>query len=182
MPPAQMTSIQPAGGTSLKKTPASTVKAEVYLAVRNAVRFVTLHSRLQRCLCVLWQLSSCFSSINRTSSGQRNAEMKWSNHSNLGTYGIELVGWPPGVPMRNPSVLSVAQNQAILDAFKNGTMWFRRLGQMETAALNTPDQQEEENDDALFEDTIDFTGASGDAIARTDAESRKRKREGSPDV
>lgn len=149
-PPAPVPGVQPAGGAALKKSPASALKAEVYLAVRTAVR---------------------------AASGVRTAEMKWSNHANLSTYGVELLGWPPDVPMRNPSTLSVAQNQAILDALNSGSMRFRRIGQEDVLTHSTLDIAEDMNDDALFEDAIDFTGALGNDTLDTGEEPRKRKRE-----
>ena len=63
----------------------------------------------------------------RSASGIRNAEMKWSDHLKLSTYGVRLVGWPSGVPMQNPSTMSVAQNRLIREALDRGTMYFERL-------------------------------------------------------
>jgi len=90
--------------TLQKKSPASYLKAEIYSTVRDALR---------------------------TSSGIRTAEMKWTDHSKLSAYGIRLVGWPDGVPLQNPSTLSVAQNRAVLDALKSGSMSFVRLDEGE---------------------------------------------------
>ncbi|KAF8206402.1 hypothetical protein K438DRAFT_1525392, partial [Mycena galopus ATCC 62051] len=41
----------------------------------------------------------------RSTSGVRNAEMKWTNPALLATYGVYLVGWPPTIPAQNPSSL-----------------------------------------------------------------------------
>lgn len=99
----------------------------------------------------------------RAASGQRHAEMKWSNHAKLGTYGVELVGWPAEVPQRNPSTLSAVQNQMILDALRSGSMWFRsthpqQVQEQEEAGASQAEVDEEE----LFESAIDFTGAAGE--------------------
>ncbi|CAL1716215.1 unnamed protein product [Somion occarium] len=98
--------IQGASG-SAQRSPANVVKADVYSAVRNAIRAI---------------------------SGQRNAEMKWSNHSKLSTYGIRIEGWPAHIPHQNPSSLSASQNRQILNALTNGTLRFVRL-----ATLHTPE-------------------------------------------
>jgi hypothetical protein len=60
----------------------------------------------------------------RTTTGQRHAEMKWSNHEKLDAYGVRLEGWPTGVPKQNPSTLSSSQNKAILEALESGKMKF----------------------------------------------------------
>ncbi|KAI0078824.1 hypothetical protein K474DRAFT_1660007 [Panus rudis PR-1116 ss-1] len=90
----------PAQTTLSQKGPAGAIKAEVYTAMRVAVR---------------------------EASGNHEAEMKWSKHSNLSMYGIRLEGWPDDVPKQNPSSLNMAQNKAILDALKSGTLRFVRL-------------------------------------------------------
>ncbi|GJE88642.1 hypothetical protein PsYK624_047250 [Phanerochaete sordida] len=146
--PAAAPGVQPAGGAALRKSPANALKAEVYLAVRTAVR---------------------------AASGVRTAEMKWSNHANLAAYGVELRGWPPDVPVRNPSLLSAAQNQAVLDALHSGAMRFRRIGQEDAPAPDTLQgpRDDDAEVDALFEDTIDFDASSGDDAR----ELGKRKRE-----
>lgn len=85
--------------------------------------------------------------------------MKWSNHSKLSTYGVELAGWPGDVPKRNPSALSAAQNQTILDALQLGKMWFRPIHPQPSQTIDEkPVQRSEVDDDDIFEDTIDFTG------------------------
>lgn len=65
--------------------------------------------------------------------------------------------------MRNPSVLSAAQNQTILDALQTGKMWFRstRPQPGPSESHDEPVQSLEADDDIIFEDTIDFTGAAG---------------------
>lgn len=85
---------------SQKKGPASSLKAEVYASIRNAIR---------------------------AASGIRNAEMKWKDHSKLDIYGIRLEGWPHDVPKDNPSTLSVVQNKEVLKALQSGRMSFVRI-------------------------------------------------------
>ncbi|KZV68288.1 hypothetical protein PENSPDRAFT_634554 [Peniophora sp. CONT] len=82
------------------KSPAYKLKTDVYAKVRAALR---------------------------TTSGQRTAEMKWTNHAQLQVYGVRLEGWPADVPHANPSTLSAAQNSAVRDAIDGGGMSFVRL-------------------------------------------------------
>ena len=63
----------------------------------------------------------------RSTSGIRNAEMKWTNHGNLSVYGVRLEGWPANIPMQNPSTLSTSQNRVLKDALTNGTLRFCRI-------------------------------------------------------
>ncbi|KAJ3906714.1 hypothetical protein F5879DRAFT_945006 [Lentinula edodes] len=79
------------------KHSAKNVKVELYEGVRNALRTV---------------------------SGIRNAEMKWSNHDRLFTYGVCLVGWPSDIPAKNPSTLKADQNKRLLELLNNGTLRF----------------------------------------------------------
>lgn len=141
--PQASTSAQPisAGNASAKKGPAGTVRAEVYVTVRNAIR---------------------------VASGNRNAEMKWSNHSRLSAFDVEVIGWPMEVPMRAPSALTTAQLQAILDAMKNGSLYFRSTrppGQPSTAPppheLSQSRTSEDDNDRSMFDEAIDFSGTDG---------------------
>ncbi|KAJ4477171.1 hypothetical protein J3R30DRAFT_3483044 [Lentinula aciculospora] len=60
----------------------------------------------------------------RTVSGIRNAEMKWTNHQRLFTYGVCLVGWPSDIPAKNPSTLKADQNKRLLELLSNGTLKF----------------------------------------------------------
>lgn len=53
--------------------------------------------------------------------------MKWTNHSNLSVYGVRLEGWPPVIPMQNPSTLSASQNRDLRDALASGTLRFSRI-------------------------------------------------------
>ncbi|KAH9960846.1 hypothetical protein BC827DRAFT_366960 [Russula dissimulans] len=63
----------------------------------------------------------------RSTSGIRNAEMKWTNHSNLSVYGVRLEGWPTNIPMQNPSTLSTSQNRELRDALASGALTFCRI-------------------------------------------------------
>ncbi|EIN04899.1 hypothetical protein PUNSTDRAFT_107750 [Punctularia strigosozonata HHB-11173 SS5] len=107
------------GSSNAKKGPASALKSEVYAAVRNALR---------------------------EASGVRSAEMKWTNHDKLASYGIQIVGWPPNIPSQNPSTLSVAQNQRILDAVNQGVLRFESLaGPSNAEASDGRDQRPMDN-------------------------------------
>ncbi|KAJ8692571.1 hypothetical protein PTI98_009869 [Pleurotus ostreatus] len=63
----------------------------------------------------------------RTTSGVRNAEMKWSNHERLSAYGVRMVGWPEDIPKKNPSVLNSTQNKQLLELAQTGVLGFSRL-------------------------------------------------------
>ncbi|KAI0359858.1 hypothetical protein OH77DRAFT_873452 [Trametes cingulata] len=117
----------------------------------------------------------------RAASGVRNAEMKWTNHSKLHAYGVKLVGWPDGIPLQNPSSLSVAQNKLLLEMLATGRISFARLDGTQVlagihdAAADSPRQDEE----AMFEDSIDWACAAEDdgasyAIADTTAAAATR--------
>jgi hypothetical protein len=99
---------------SAKRTPASELKMELYSTVRDALRFADLtpYPFISALICT------------RKASGCRNAEMKWSNHDRLTSYGVRLLGWPLGVPMQNPSTLTASQNRQILEAMDSGRMQF----------------------------------------------------------
>ncbi|KAI9455994.1 hypothetical protein F5148DRAFT_1002144 [Russula earlei] len=84
-----------------------------------------------------------------STSGIRNAEMKWTNHGNLSVYGVRLEGWPTGIPMQNPSTLSISQNRELRDALASGALRFCRIN----AEASTPS-------DAV--DTLGSAGNSGD--------------------
>jgi hypothetical protein len=64
---------------------------------------------------------------DRSTSGIRNAEMKWTNHGNLSVYGVRLEGWPADIPTQNPSTLSTGQNRVLRDALRSGTLRFCRI-------------------------------------------------------
>lgn len=148
-----------------KKGPAGSLKAEVYSSVRNALRFVKRCS-VQRFVDI-WVL--------RKASGIRTAEMKWSNHAKLDIYGVRLVGWPASVPMQNPSSLSVAHNQSVLDSLRAGTMLFVPLqtnhnqvyesSRSGSSAQKRPETNHVEVD--VFQDTVDFSWAGDDSGSST---------------
>ncbi|VDC04776.1 unnamed protein product [Peniophora sp. CBMAI 1063] len=131
------------------KSPAYKLKTDVYAKVRTALR---------------------------TTSGNRTAEMKWTNHPQLQVYGVRLEGWPAHVPHANPSMLSAAQNTALRDALDGGDMRFVRLdaagnGNVPSAAVD----MDEDND---MWDLVSENGGAGrseDADAGQ-AEARKRPR------
>lgn len=79
--------------------------------------------------------------------------MKWTDHSKLeAAYGIRVVGWPPSVPLQNPSGLSVAQNRQVLEALRSGTMRFERITQLSSCHPGT----------SSSETTKDGSGAAAD--------------------
>ncbi|THH20728.1 hypothetical protein EW146_g685 [Bondarzewia mesenterica] len=93
-------SLSASGPSGSKKVSAHQLKADVYAAFRMALR---------------------------NTSGLRTADMKWTNHGNLKTSGVRMVGWPQDIPMRNPSTLSMAQNKLLKDSLELGTLRFERL-------------------------------------------------------
>ncbi|KAF8486074.1 hypothetical protein DFH94DRAFT_622008 [Russula ochroleuca] len=90
------------GLPSRQKETAHSLKSEVYARVRTLLRHVS-------------------------TSGIRNAEMKWTNHGNLSVYGVRLEGWPTNIPMQNPSTLSTSQNRELRDALASGSLKFCRI-------------------------------------------------------
>lgn len=60
-------------------------------------------------------------------SGNRTAEMKWSNHDRLSVYNVRLIGWPSSIPQLNPSSMTVVQNKLLLQALADGRMKFERI-------------------------------------------------------
>ncbi|KAH9972867.1 hypothetical protein BGW80DRAFT_1313037 [Lactifluus volemus] len=95
-----VSTLQSTSSSSSQKDTAHSVKSEVYARVRNLLR---------------------------TTSGVRNAEMKWTNHDNVNVYGVRLEGWPTSIPMQNPSSLSTSQNRLLRDALICGTLRFCRI-------------------------------------------------------
>ncbi|KAJ3744386.1 hypothetical protein DFH05DRAFT_1494936 [Lentinula detonsa] len=79
------------------KQSARNVKVDLYDGVRKALRAV---------------------------SGIRNAEMKWTNHERLFTYGVYLEGWPSDIPTKNPSTLKADQNKRLLNLLNKGSLRF----------------------------------------------------------
>ncbi|KAI8980174.1 hypothetical protein BD414DRAFT_493863 [Trametes punicea] len=117
------------------KSPARELKATLYSAMRDALR---------------------------AASGVRNAEMKWTNHSNLHVYGVRVVGWPDHVPLHNPSSLSVSQNQLLLEMLSTGRIRFVRLDGTQLADDSTSGEQSPRRDEeAMFEDSIDYSWVCG---------------------
>lgn len=104
---------------------ASMLKAELYSSVRNALRCINFFALLIMFIDVI---------KHRTASGIHNAEMKWSNHSRLDSYGVTLSGWPADIPKQNPSTLSVSQMKILLDVLEDGRMHFVKEGSTDTVA------------------------------------------------
>ena len=81
--------------------------------------------------------------------------MKWTDHSKLeAAYGIRIIGWPPSVPFRNPSSLSVAQNRQVLEALHDRTMRFERVAQTSGFHRDTPSSDATNNDAGATADEI----------------------------
>lgn len=107
--------------------------------------------------------------------------MKWTNHAKLDTYGVRLVGWPTSVPTKNPSQLSVVQNQAILDAITSGSMRFvsldpRQIQPHDASSSSSAGHQEStaQTEEDVFQDTLDFSWAGEETSTDTLRVSRLR--------
>ena len=112
-------SLHGAGIPSRQKETAHSLKSDVYARVRALLRHVfNISYRFT------WPITRC---RDRSTSGIRNAEMKWTNHGNLSVYGVRLEGWPTSIPMQNPSTLSTGQNRELRDALASGTLKFCRI-------------------------------------------------------
>ncbi|KAI0331925.1 hypothetical protein GY45DRAFT_1321749 [Cubamyces sp. BRFM 1775] len=124
----------PAPQASGAKCTARELKATLYSAMRDALR---------------------------AASGVRKAEMKWTNHSTLEKYGVRIVGWPESVPLQNPSMLSAAQNQLLLEMLGTGRIRFVRLDgtQVATNTYHPGSNNPHHDEDAMFEDAIDYSWA-----------------------
>ncbi|KAH9903017.1 hypothetical protein C8Q73DRAFT_672651 [Cubamyces lactineus] len=110
----------------------------------------------------------------RAASGVRKAEMRWTNHSMLDKYGVRIVGWPESVPLQNPSVLSVAQNQLLLEMLGTGRIHFVRLDgtQVPANTYHPGSVSTNVDEDAMFEDSIDYSWVcetSGEGAHQTQA-------------
>ena len=84
--------------------------------------------------------------------------MKWTNHSKLSTYGVQLRGWPASVPSQNPSTLTVAQNKLLLDLLRERHIYFVRTTSTQGSSPETSAETGGEvlqNADTMFEDTIE---------------------------
>lgn len=112
-------SLHGTGIPSRQKETAHSLKSDVYARVRALLRHV-FHISYQS----TWPITRRH---DRSTSGIRNAEMKWTNHGNLSVYGVRLEGWPTSIPMQNPSTLSTSQNRELRDALAGGTLKFCRI-------------------------------------------------------
>ena len=86
--------------------------------------------------------------------------MKWTNHSKLSKYGVQLRGWPANVPSQNPSTLTVAQNKLLLDLLRERNIYFVRTTSTQGSSPETSAETGGEvlqNADTMFEDTIDYS-------------------------
>ena len=91
--------------------------------------------------------------------------MKWSNHSKLAVYKFQINGWPNGVPVQNPSVLTSMQNKLLLELLREGKLYFSRLDDVSVPEAAAKDEVSSERDgeDAIFEDWLSegTEGAAG---------------------
>ena len=117
--PSSPAALHGTGIPSRQRETAHSLKSEVYARVRTLLRDVFDTS------CHSTRVTTHLH--DRSTSGVRNAEMKWTNHGNLSVYGVRLEGWPGGIPMQNPSTLSTGQNRELRDALAGGTLRFCRI-------------------------------------------------------
>lgn len=71
--------------------------------------------------------------------------MKWTKPQSLeSAYGVSLVGWPPDVPMRNPSHNSIDTNRTLLEGLRSHTIHFTRVlePQLQASNRSVVDQQQ----------------------------------------
>ncbi|KAF8656208.1 hypothetical protein AX16_002644 [Volvariella volvacea WC 439] len=114
VPSAVVPSLQPPA----KPATAKATKTELYDAIRKALRYV---NHVKQC-------DALPDLIHRTTSGVRNAEMKWTNPERLDIYGVRLIGWPDDIPKANPSTLKQSQNRRLLDLAESHQLRFEPLG------------------------------------------------------
>lgn len=133
--------------------PALSLKAELYEKMRNALR---------------------------TTSGIRNAEMKWTNPDRLATYGVTLVGWPSTIPMVNPSNLKASQNKELLTLLENGTMKFVKIYiSPEQDGVQPPTSSAEDGHDS-FSWALHFDDTMPDLDAATESPDATKRQEEMP--
>ncbi|KAH9945182.1 uncharacterized protein BXZ73DRAFT_73369 [Epithele typhae] len=134
--PLPTVSVHPATNPTRKKQPAHEVKTQLYGAFRDKLRKL---------------------------SGVRNAEMKWTNHTKLDVYQVQIHGWPENVPLQNPSMLSLAHNKHLLELITAGKIHFTRIGGHPSGdTSSTMDYEIQKDEDTIFEDSIDYSWAADD--------------------
>lgn len=119
--PSSQATLHGTGIPSRQRETAHSLKSEVYARVRTLLRDVFDTP------CRFTHVITHLHDNDRSTSGVRNAEMKWTNHGNISVYGVRLEGWPAGIPMQNPSTLSTSQNRELRDALASGTLRFCRI-------------------------------------------------------
>ncbi|KAI0300919.1 hypothetical protein BC826DRAFT_991353 [Russula brevipes] len=124
--PSSHVALHGTGIPSRQKETAHSLKSEVYARVRTLLR---------------------------STSNIRNAEMKWTNHSNLSVYGVRLEGWPPAIPMQNPSTLSTSQNRELRDALTSGNLKFCRIN---TETSTPPDPATPSSGPTVFSNDLSW--------------------------
>ncbi|KAK1217246.1 hypothetical protein PQX77_020095 [Marasmius sp. AFHP31] len=106
----------------------------------------------------------------RAVSGNRNAEMKWTNPDRLYIYGVSLTGWPSDIPSQNPSNLTLGQNKRLLGLLQDGTLCFVKTivdpSAPPPSSVGVEETQEET--DALFAWAIQDDATIGSAPSVVD--------------
>ena len=88
---------------------------------------------------------------------------------------MQLHGWPDGVPMQNPSTLTTAQNKVLLDLLHEGKIYFSRLEGVPAPATETNEAEASaaKDEEAIFEDSIDYTWISEEVTGDSNRPSSK---------
>ncbi|KAF8577578.1 hypothetical protein K439DRAFT_1621986 [Ramaria rubella] len=116
------------------------------------------------------ELNAAVRQALRAASGNPTAEMRWTRPSSLEeSCGVQLVGWPSTVNMRNPSNNSLKENRLLLDLVRSGKMKFVKRGSPEWVTTGStgqhitllPDKLNETQSPSLSEESrgIVSTGA-----------------------
>ncbi len=63
--------------------------------------------------------------------------MKWSKPEKLTALGVQLVGWPPSVPFKNPSRMSQQEMTLIRNLLMENRISFLRVGDRPEIAFGT---------------------------------------------
>ena len=94
----------------------------------------------------------------RLVSGNPTAEMRWTKPLSLEElYNVRLIGWPPGVEMRNPSNNNLKDNRLLLDLVRSGKLRFVQKGSPE---WNSPRPTTQEVTSPSTDDVISRHGNS----------------------
>ena len=64
---------------------------------------VTPSTASRKSLDIKQELNSAMRNALREAAGDPLAEMRWTKPEQLEGYGVRIIGWPPGIALRNPS-------------------------------------------------------------------------------